>query len=135
MKLRNVFLSAALVVFGFAASPLVWSNIAADIKEGCSGEIDKYCSQVTLCEGRMLSCLYAHEDKLSGRCVHMLYQASASLKQAAEAMHYVAEQCRNDLLSHCADVEMGEGRVVQCLKSNSAVVTSGCKQAMTDVFE
>lgn len=83
----------------------------------------------------MLSCFYAHEDKLSGRCAHALYQASAKLKQAVEALHYVAGQCREDILSHCANVAMGEGRVAQCLKSNADAVSAGCKQVIGDVFE
>ena len=139
MKLKNVFLPVALVLLCFAgtasASDSIVEGVVEGIKEGCSSEIEKFCSQVSPGKGRMLACFHAHEDKLSGRCTHTLYQASADMKQAAEALHYVAEQCRDDLLSHCANVAMGEGRVAQCLQSNSATVSAGCKQAMTDVFK
>ena len=135
MKLRKLFLPAVLVLFGLASNASALDKIAEEIKQGCSTEIEEYCSQVSLGQGRLLACFYAHEDKLSGRCAHTLYQASAQLNQAIVALNYVGEQCRDDILSHCANVEMGEGRVAQCLKSNSAKVSAGCKQAMSDVLK
>ena len=48
-------------------------DIVSQIQTGCETEIKDYCSQVTMGEGRMLACFYAHEDKLSGhaslRCI------------------------------------------------------------------
>lgn len=135
MKFKSVFLPAVLVLFGLSGNTSALETMEKDIKEGCASEIKKYCSDIRLGEGRLLSCFHSREAELSGRCSHTLYQASVKLEQAAVALNYVAGECKEDIRTHCPDVELGEGRVEQCLKSNSAKVSAGCKQAWADVFE
>jgi hypothetical protein len=110
-------------------------GIVETVEQGCASEITTYCSQVSPGEGRLLACFYAHEDKLSGQCQYALYSASAQLDQAVSALDYLATQCRDDILKLCADVQIGEGRVLECLKSNSASVSAACNQAVSDVAE
>jgi hypothetical protein len=101
--------------------------------EACKPEIEAYCSQVTPGDGRLLACFYAHEDKLSGRCGWALYEGAAQLEQFAAAVTHVANQCWDDLVEHCGEVEMGEGRVASCLLEHKAEVSEGCSQAIDDV--
>lgn len=101
--------------------------------EGCKKEIDTYCKTVVPGEGRVLACLYAYEDKLSGRCVYSLYEASNQLERAVTALRYVANECKGDISSLCADTRPGEGRIIKCLEKNDAKVSSRCKQAKKDV--
>ena len=101
--------------------------------EACQPEIEAYFSQVTPGDGRLLACFYAHEDKLSGRCGWALYEGAAQLEQFAAAVTHVANQCWDDLVEHCGEVEMGEGRVASCLLEHKAKVSEGCSQAIDDV--
>jgi hypothetical protein len=101
--------------------------------DGCKSEIEAYCSQVSPGDGRLLACFYAHEDKLSGRCNWALYESAAQLEQFAVAITHLADQCWDDLVKHCAEVEMGEGRVGTCLLKHKAEVSKGCSQAIDDV--
>jgi hypothetical protein len=101
--------------------------------EGCKKELDMYCKSVTPGEGRILACLYAFEDKLSGRCVYALYDAANQLEQAVMALRYLANECKGDVSSLCADTVPGEGRILKCLEKNEAKVSSRCKQAAKDV--
>jgi hypothetical protein len=133
MKTRLIQLLAVLSVLG--CGNLFAQDLATTIEKGCGAEIEAYCSNVTLGEGRLLACFYAHEDKLSGQCQFALYDASAQLERAVSALNYVAGQCDNDIMTHCAEVQMGEGRIVDCLKSKSEVVSGACSQAINDVFE
>lgn len=110
-------------------------DIVSQVEQGCATEIESFCSQVTLGEGRMLACFYAHEDKLSGQCQFTLYSAAAQLEHAVSALNYVAGQCQDDIVEHCANVALGEGRIVECLGSNAESISAGCTQAMDDVFE
>ena len=48
--------------------------------DACKPEIEAYCSQVTPGNGRLLHCVAAHEDKLSGQCEYALYQAASLLE-------------------------------------------------------
>ncbi len=108
-------------------------SIIDDVVTACEPEIDAYCSQVTLGEGRLLACFYAHEDKLSGRCQYALYEGAAQLEQFAAAITHVAKECMADLETYCAEVELGEGRVGTCLLEHKAEVSPACGQAIDDV--
>jgi hypothetical protein len=122
-------LNVVLIFGGCATSrhPLVES-----VSKGCDKEITAYCKDVTPGEGRVLACLYAHEDKLSGQCEYALYDAAAQLERALTALTYVANECRGDLMTYCAEIKPGEGRLLQCLDKNEAKVSKRCKQAMAD---
>ena len=133
MKFRAA-LAAALTAGLWFATPLQAQDPVSTVETGCAEEIGKYCSQVMMGEGRLLACFYAHEDKLSGRCQYALYSAANQLDQAVSALDYVASQCGDDIASHCAQVEMGEGRIVSCLRDN-AETTDACRAALDDVFE
>jgi len=108
-------------------------NLVDSVKEGCKKELESFCKEVTPGEGRVLACLYAYEDKLSGRCDYALYDASVQLERVVAALTYVANECKDDLQKHCASVEAGEGRLAACLKKNEKDVTQRCKDAMKEI--
>ena len=101
--------------------------------DACTPEIEAYCNQVTPGDGRLLACFYAHEDKLSGACSWALYEGAARLEQFAADITLLANQCWDDMIEHCGEVEMGEGRVASCLLEHKAEVSEGCSQAIDDV--
>jgi hypothetical protein len=134
MNLRTLILAAVAVLMSMSGN-LFAQGIVETVEQGCATEIESFCSQVSPGEGRLLACFYAHEDKLSGQCQYALYSASAQLDQAVSALDYVATQCHDDLMTHCANVQIGEGRVLECLRANKDAVSPGCTQAVNDVFE
>jgi hypothetical protein len=103
------------------------------VTDGCKKEIETYCKDVKPGEGRILACLYAREDKLSGRCEYALYDAAAQLERAITALTYVANECKDDLKAYCSNVKPGEGRLLNCIDKNTDKVSSRCKQAIKDV--
>jgi hypothetical protein len=134
MNLKTSILSATAVLMSLTGN-LFAQDIVETVQQGCAAEITAYCSQVSPGEGRLLACFYAHEDKLSGQCQYALYSASAQLDAAVSALDYLATQCRDDILKFCANVQVGEGRVLECIKSNQASVSAACNQAVSDVTE
>ena len=103
------------------------------IKTGCEAELKSYCSQVTPGQGRVLACLYSHEEKLSGRCEYALYDASAQLKKFIATIRYAASECKNDLKKYCSSVPAGEGRLVTCLTDQQEdKISQRCDQALQD---
>jgi hypothetical protein len=108
-------------------------ELAANVLEGCRDELAEYCSAVTPGQGRVLACLYAHGDKLSGQCEHALYDSAARLERAINAVTYVGSACRTELQTHCAGVELGEGRIAQCLKDHASDLSPQCDQALVEV--
>lgn len=130
-------ITIALLVF--AVSAMAVTNVAAEqnlvesVANGCKTEIEKYCGQVTPGEGRILSCLYAYQDKLSGKCEYALFDAAVQLERAVAALSYVVNECGDDLEKHCSAVPAGEGRLLNCLEKNDKQVSGRCKQALKDV--
>jgi hypothetical protein len=103
------------------------------VATGCKTEIETYCKDVTPGQGRVLACLYAHNDKLSNKCEYALYHSAAQLERAVNALSYVVNECADDLDRFCQNVQVGEGRLLQCLQKNDAKVSSRCKEARKQV--
>lgn len=96
----------------------------------CESDIENFCSQVTPGNGRLLHCMAAHEDKISGQCSYALYQAASLLEQLAAAINHIAQECRTDIETHCSDVVIGENRVLSCLAEHDAELAESCKKAL-----
>jgi Cysteine rich repeat len=141
---RTTFILAAAATLALAAPSLAQTpaqdvtaamqgELATDVLEGCNSELTQYCAQVTPGDGRLLACLYAHGDKLAGQCEHALYDAAARLERAINTIAYVASECRLELETQCAEVEMGEGRIAQCLNDHASELSPSCARALSDV--
>ncbi len=103
------------------------------VATGCETELKSYCSNVMVGEGRVLACLYAHGDKLSGRCEYALYDAATQLERFIDTLSYLAQECHNDLEEYCGSVRAGEGRLAECLIGKKDKISNRCNQAMKDV--
>jgi hypothetical protein len=122
-----------MVAIGVAGNLSAQESLIDTVANGCKTEIATYCKDVKPGEGRILACLYAYEDKLSGKCEYALYDAAARLERAVAALTYVAKECEADIVANCSGVKAGEGRVLQCLEKNEAKVSKRCKGAIKDV--
>lgn len=125
----SIFLLAAAITLPASAQ----QSLAEQVVEGCDTEVETYCQAVKPGDGRLLACLYAHSDKLSGQCEFALYDAAVRLDRAISALTYVAGECRADIQSVCTGVQMGEGRIAQCLIDNADELSQPCDRALTDV--
>src|SRR5512135_1880627 len=100
-----------VIVFSGVAS--AQQSLVDSVVKGCEKELKTFCKDVTPGEGRVLACLYAFEDKLSGQCEYALYDAAVQLERVVNALAYAANECRDDLTKYCSDIKPGEGRVLQ----------------------
>ncbi len=134
MKRFTVYLVVfvCMLIAGGTASAAE-KGIVETVAEGCKQELETYCKAVTPGEGRVLACLYAYQDKLSGRCEYALYDAAVQLERVVAALTYVANECRDDLKAYCADVKPGEGRLLDCIDRNKEKVSNRCLQAIKDI--
>ena len=134
--MKNPVLMAVVggVMLTLSGSP-AWSQetLLEATTKACQSELENYCAQVTPGEGRLLACLYAHGDKLSGKCEYALYDAAAQLERAVAALTYLVNECADDLETHCQGVQAGEGRLLQCLDSKGEEVSQRCRSALADV--
>ncbi len=106
---------------------------AQSIFESCETDLKAYCSQVTPGNGRIFSCLYAHEDKLSESCDAATENLSNLLDWFLDSVRYVMDQCADDIHKHCTDVRYGGGRIFSCLVEKTASLTDGCKKLVPEM--
>lgn len=121
------------LVFLIAMPVMAEEGLVQTVVDGCKAELETYCKDVTPGDGRILACLYAHGDKLSGKCEYALYDAAAQLERAVAALAYVVNECADDLDQYCSAVAAGEGRLLECIEKNDKNVSSRCKDAMKEV--
>ena len=133
MKRMMVFFMVLSILLLGIISANAGQSLVETVANGCKTEIEKYCGQVTPGEGRVLACLYAHEDKLSSKCEYALYDAAVQLERAVAALSYVANECDEDLEKYCSSIAPGEGRLLDCLEKHDKKVSGRCKQALKDV--
>jgi len=126
MYLSIFYIVAIAAVPSFAQQ----QGIMDTVGRACMNELETYCTDVSPGEGRILACLYANEDKLSGKCEYALYEFSRVLEHAVVNMSYMADKCQEDLKTYCSDLKPSEGRLLQCMDKNSAKVSARCKQAL-----
>jgi len=129
-KVIGLFLG---IVFLVAMPAAAGQDLVQAVADGCKAELETYCKDVTPGEGRILACLFAHQDKLSGKCEYALYDAAVQLERAVAALSYVVNECADDLDKHCSAVEAGEGRLLECIEKNDKKVSSRCKDALKEV--
>lgn len=125
--LRLATIATSLVGLMLSAVPvLAQQSIADAVKQGCAKELQTYCKGVTAGDGRIASCLYAYEDKLSLQCAVAVYKGVMDLQVATANLEIYARQCSSDLLQYCSAVVPGGGRLYECLTKNKATLTGEC---------
>ena len=134
MRIIIMIVAAVFSIAALAGCASMGAKGPAEVvAEGCKTELETYCKDVTMGEGRGLACLYAYEDKLSNRCEYALYNAASELQRVVNALAYAASECRDDLKAYCSETVPGEGRILKCLDQNKDKVSARCKQAQKDV--
>ena len=133
MKAKKIMGMVLSIVFLSAMPALAGQDLVQTVADGCKAELESYCKDVMPGDGRILACLYSHQDKLSGRCDYALFDAAVQLERAVAALAYVVNECGDDLDEHCSSVAVGEGRLLKCLEKNEKKVTARCKDALTEV--
>lgn len=127
-------LLAMLATIGLMGQAVAQEDLVDAVMNACATDINSYCPQVTPGQGRILHCMAAHEDKISGQCQYALYQAATVIEQLAAATAYLIDQCGADAEKHCSAVAMGEGRILACLDDNADDVSAACKTAISDTI-
>ena len=131
MNKKVIWTAAALAIFASPAA-LAQDTLVEHLVLACESDIENYCSKVTPGNGRLLHCMAAHEDKISGQCMYAFYQAASLLEQLSVAINYVAHECSTEIETLCSDVVAGEGRILACFDQHEEELGDACKKAIAD---
>ena len=132
MLVRMTAFVAIIAAFALAPPASAQEGPVETVKTGCKAELESYCKEVTPGQRRVLACLYAFSDKLSSQCEYALYDAAAQLERAIAVLTFLISECGDDAEKVCPNVEVGEGRIVQCLDQNRAKVSNRCVLALQE---
>ncbi len=108
------------------------ATIPQTVVLNCANDIKQFCSTITPGGGRIVSCLFANNDKITGQCTFAMYEAGERLAATMSALGHLAKNtsCRSDLRQYCRGMPAGGGRLYRCLRSNKATLTNGCRSAL-----
>jgi len=128
-RMKAFLLGIAILVCNAAAAD---DTLLDYVLDACEADLQQYCSQVTPGEGRLLYCVAAHEDKISGQCSYALFSAAVLLEQLADFIVEVAASCETEIETLCGEVELGEGRILACLEEHEAELGEACKSVIAE---
>ncbi|MEO0882675.1 MAG: cysteine rich repeat-containing protein [Pseudomonadota bacterium] len=123
--------SIKFISFALATGALSGTASAQDILESCESDIAAYCSAVTLEDGRLGSCLYAHTDSLTDDCYAATEGTSTILETFFDRLTSVHEVCAVDIQEHCAGIIEGGGRIMVCLSAKNEEIDPACNQGIS----
>jgi len=115
----------------YTAKPVqstTFANKAIEVfMNGCRSDIETYCKDVTPGEQRLLACVYAYDDKISDGCKGSALDALLLIKTDIAQANFIGKLCGSDIVTHCGDVEPGDGRIEACLMEKRSTVSETCR--------
>ena len=129
LQLAQVFFYGLVLSLTPLASASAEESVVEMVVNSCKIELVDYCSRVTPGRGRVVACLYAHSDKLREDCSLAIEIGVVQLNLVLSAVSHVVDRCQNDLDKYCGDVEIGGGRMYQCMSKNKANLEPTCMAA------
>jgi OOP family OmpA-OmpF porin len=101
--------------------------------DGCSKEVNSYCEHVPLGGGRVMNCLFDHEDQLSSGCKQAIDKGESTIEAALGDANFFGANCAADMERLCPGVVAGGGRLLACLMDNINNTELRCYDAMMKV--
>lgn len=120
--------AAVVISFGLMSSPVGAQNLY----ESCAYDISYHCAEVAPGDGRIASCLYAHTATLTDACYAATDGVSRLMETFFDRLGTLKEVCTQDVATHCASEEIGDGRILQCL-SDTKAISKNCSASLSSV--
>jgi OmpA-OmpF porin, OOP family len=117
-------------------TPIIQRGMDEAVKimgDGCSKEVNSMCAQVPLGGGRVMNCLFDHENELSSGCKAAIDKGESTIEAALGDANFFGANCAADMQRLCPGVTPGEGRLLACLMDNINNTELRCYDAMMKV--
>ena len=112
-------------------SPEVWraSGEARPEVAACREDTDKFCGATDSGTTPVGQCLQQHTVELSTACREAVTPAKPAWQAELEKTQNTWMACQEDVDKFCEGVQVGEGRLENCLKAHQAKLSKKCKAA------
>lgn len=115
------------------ADKLSSGSIIVNIKiKDCDLDAAKLCPGLPKNSRKIFMCMMAYEDNLSQSCKLGITEAAMALEGGMMAIDHSIKACEADADKYCLDVEVGEGRIVGCLRENESSLDKQCVTALKE---
>jgi len=115
------------------ADKLASGSITMNVEvQGCKADAGKLCPGLSHNSRKLFMCLAAYEDSLSNDCKVGIAEAAMTLEKGMMAIDYSIRSCQLDADTYCLDVELGEGRLIKCLRKNEDLLAPQCATALKE---
>ncbi|HTO96355.1 MAG TPA: cysteine rich repeat-containing protein [Myxococcales bacterium] len=94
----------------------------------CLSDAQRYCAQIPIGEGRVLTCLQARWKDLSSACQQEIQRIQNRSREVDQA-------CSNDVWSFCQGVVPGADRIRVCLVTRWDDLSSTCRDKVAEISE
>ena len=111
---RHILVAAALL----SLAP------GARAEDACTAEVNRLCPR-SRGDLLILSCLEANQDLIAKACPG---DPDLLLAKARD----IGAGCQEDVKKLCADVQPGGGRVAECLRNQSQLLSTSCQDAFNE---
>ena len=105
---------------------LLLSSVAAHADSACLPDAQRYCGQIPIGEGRVLTCLQSRWKDLASACQQ---EIQAIQNRARE----IKLACTGDVWQYCQGVAPGADRIRVCLWSHWDDLSSTCRDTVTEL--
>ena len=112
--MKRLLLFLALTVFASpaAAQTMSFADAVDVLAAACGRDIDTYCKNVNLGNGRIKACLERNAAKIAPGCKTSAEQVFASVQKRAQARIDVLKICDPDMRRLCQGVQAGDRVVI-----------------------
>jgi hypothetical protein len=101
---------------------------AARADSACLPDALRYCPNVQIGEGRVMTCLQARWNDLSSACQQEIQRIQIRAREINQA-------CAADVWQYCGNVAPGADRIRICLGANWDNLSSTCRDKVAEVVE
>ena len=122
--MRTYVLGTIMALSSVATWVMAEENILARLASSCERDIITHCGRVKSGEGRIVSCLFSNDDKISSECGMALNDATLQYETVGANLSELIDACETDRENYCPTEDWGGGGVVKCLHSQSYVTES-----------
>lgn len=110
-------------------------NACAIDKNPCSKDMAKYCKNLQADTPAMMDCLEKHEGDLSNEC--KAYETKmggnrVEMKEEVRGLNALRQDCREDELKFCKNVDPAQDGLLKCLKKNEKALSVACTNSIKE---